>query len=366
MKQTNIPVMRPHLPPLEEYYREIQSVWDNHWLTNSGPKHTEFETQLKRYLSVDNIALFTNGHLALEAAIQALELTGEVITSPYTFASTTQAILHSGLTPVFCDISPDSYTMDPSKIEALITPRTSAILPIHVYGNVCDYEAIDSIAQKYGLKVIYDAAHAFGIRVNGKSIADLGDASMFSFHATKVFHSIEGGALVYRRPELEDILRSWKNFGIVDVERVERVATNAKMTEFQACMGLCNLRNLSQTMESRKKAVQRYRNHLGQHPGLLLSPEVPGVTYNYAYFAVQVIPEEFGESRDELAQKLESKGIQTRKYFYPLTSQLSIPGLKAQHTPIAEKVSSQILTLPLYTDIALEDVDKVCEAVLEK
>ena len=246
------------MPEFEEYIEEIRELWDTHWLTNMGSKHKSLESQLLDYLKVPNITLFTNGHLALECIIAALDLRGEVITTPFTFASTTHAIVRNGLKPVFCDINPYDYTIDVEKIESLITEKTSAIIPVHVYGNVCDIEAIDRIAKKHNLKVIYDAAHTFGVTVNGQGVGTFGDASMFSFHATKVFNTIEGGAVTYDDSSIKQVLNDLKNFGITGPETVEYVGGNAKMNEFQAAMGICNLRHVNGEIIKRKKVVERY------------------------------------------------------------------------------------------------------------
>lgn len=253
-----IQVTRSTLPDLEEYIEEIKDIWDTHWMTNMGVKHKQLEEDLYSYLNTPNISLFTNGHLALECAIAAFSLNGEVITTPFTFGSTTHAIVRNGLEPVFCDINPEDYTMDTDKLEGLITERTSAIIPVHVYGNVCNIDQIERIARKYNLKVIYDAAHAFGITVNGENVANFGDASMFSFHATKVFNTIEGGAVAYKDVKFSKILYDIKNFGIIGPESVEYIGGNAKMSEFKAAMGICNLRHVEREIEKRKKVVERY------------------------------------------------------------------------------------------------------------
>ncbi len=355
------------MPPLEDYINEISSIWETHWLTNFGPKHQELEKKLCDYLNVNNIALFTNGHLALEAALQVLGLSGEVITTPFTFASTTQAIMRAGLKPVFCDINPDNYTIDVEKIEALINENTSAILPVHVYGNICDWKRIDEIARKYQLKVIYDAAHAFGVEMKGRSVGSLGDVSMFSFHATKVFHTIEGGGLTYSDSNLNKEFAAWCKFGMYGKEDAEKPGTNAKMTEFQAAMGLCNLRYIDDQIEKRKVLVNRYKENLSDSPGINLCQEQQGIKHNYAYFPVLFDPVSFKRSRDEVADILSKNNIFARKYFYPLTSQFSVFRCKFSigDTPIAEKVADQILTLPLYTDLELHDVDMICKIILE-
>lgn len=355
-------VTQATLPSMNEYISEIQSIWDTHWLTNMGPKHKEFQARLQDYLQVDNIELLVNGHMALEMILQAMELEGEVITTPFTFASTTHAIIRNNLTPVFCDINPDDYTMDVSKIEELITDKTCAILPVHVYGNVCNVEEIDRIAKKHGLKVIYDAAHSFGETYKGKGIGNFGDASIFSFHATKVFNSIEGGAVCYHDTELGRKLYNLKNFGIRNAEEVESVGANAKMNEFCAAMGICNLRHIEMSIEKRKVIVKRYKDLLSKVPGVVLCQEQENVVSNYSYFPILIDPVVYGHDRDYVFEKLKEENIFTRKYFYPLTS--SFDCFKGQFdpekTPTALEVSKRVLTLPLYPDLSLEVVDRIC------
>ena len=361
-----INVTRSSLPAFEEYCDEIRSIWDSHWLTNMGEKHQQLEQALSAYLGIEHVTLLTNGHLALENVLEAMDVHGEVITSPYTFASTTHAIVRCGCTPVFCDIDPVSYTIDPEKIEALITDKTAAILPIHVYGSLCDTEAIDRIAKAHGLKVIYDAAHAFGVKKNGVSAACFGDASMFSFHATKVFNTIEGGAVCFADDALREELDDRKNFGIRDEETIAYVGGNAKMNEFQAAMGLCNLRHLDAELEKRRAVCERYRARLGGTPGLRLCEAQKDVTPNYAYFPVVFEPPLF--DRDRVKARLGEEGIYARKYFYPLTNDIAcyaaLPTAGAEKTPVAKYVSDHVLTLPLYADLALEEVDRICELVL--
>ena len=358
-----IQVTRSSMPEFEEYIEEIRELWDTHWLTNMGTKHKNLESQLLDYLNVPNITLFTNGHLALECIIAALDLRGEVITTPFTFASTTHAIVRNGLKPVFCDINPDDYTIDVEKIESLITEKTSAIIPVHVYGNVCDVEAIDRIAKKHNLKVIYDAAHTFGVTVNGQGIGTFGDASMFSFHATKVFNTIEGGAVTYNDSSIKQVLNDLKNFGITGPETVEYVGGNAKMNEFQAAMGICNLRHVNSEIIKRKKVVERYIENLKHITGIQLSKKQVDVESNYAYFPV--VFDGYKMTRDEVFEKLKDNDIVARKYFYPLTN--SFECYKDQYdvdeTPVAKYIAERVLTLPLYADLALEDVDRICEII---
>lgn len=362
-------VTRSSMPPMEEYIDEIKELWESHWLTNMGAKHQELQRKLIEYLGVEQIDLFTNGHMALELSLQALNLPrgSEVITTPFTFASTTHAIVRNGLEPVFCDINLDDFTMDVSKIEELITDRTSAIMPVHVYGNVCNVEEIERIAHKYGLKVIYDAAHTFGVKYKGKGIASFGDVSCFSFHATKVFNSIEGGAACFKDKDFGLDLYRLKNFGIRGPETVDGIGANAKMNEFCAAMGICNLRHVEEEIEKRKKVVECYREHLSGIDGIQLSPIQENVTQNYAYFPVVFEEKIFGTTRNEVADALEEQGIGARKYFYPLTNAFECFHGKydPNETPVALHMSKRVLTLPLYADLALDDVEKICEIILK-
>lgn len=361
-----INVTRPFLPSYEEYCKEIQDLWDSHWLTNVGSKHQQLQRALARYLGSEHLELVTNGHTALELTLQAFRLRGEVITTPFTFASTTQAIVRSGLTPVFCDIDPVTFTLDVTKTEQLITPRTCAILPVHVYGTVCEVTALEALAQSYGLKVIYDAAHAFGVQYLGKGIGSYGDASIFSFHATKVFHTIEGGGVCFRDPVLRDRLRKLRNFGFEGTGAVEEVGTNGKMDEFRAAMGLCNLRYIDQEWAKRTNVAARYRERFTGIPGVQLRPVQENVRPNEAYFPILFNRAQFGADRDEVAAALAEQGIVARRYFYPLTSAFScyagryVPG----DTPIAADISQRVLTLPLYGDLPLQQVDRICDIVL--
>lgn len=360
-------VTKSSLPPINEYIDEIRDIWDSHWLTNMGQKHKVFQEKLKEYMKVSNIELLVNGHMALEMTLQAMNLHGEVITTPFTFASTTHAIVRNGLEPVFCDIDAEDYTIDDTKIEALITDRTCAIMPVHVYGHVCHVEAIDRIAKKYGLKVIYDAAHTFGEVYNGRCVADYGDASCLSFHATKVFHSIEGGAVCYHDKEIGEIIYNLKNFGIHGPERVEAVGANAKMNEFAAAMGICNLRHLDEEIARRKQVAECYRERLNGVDGLRLSPVQAGLAENYAYFPVVFEEKEFGASRNEVFDALEKKDIIARKYFYPLTNTFECFHGKydMDETPVARHIAKRVLTLPLYADLSIPEVDNICEIILK-
>ena len=359
-------VTRSSMPELDEYIEEIKDLWDSHWLTNMGVKHKKFQKELCRYMGVEHIELLTNGHMALELTLQAMNLQGEVITTPFTFASTTHAIVRNGLEPVFCDIDPVTFTMDTDKLESLINDRTSAILPVHVYGNVCNVKEIERLAHKYELKVIYDACHTFGETYMGKGIAAFGDASCFSFHATKVFNTIEGGAVVFKEKRLGDILYDLKNFGIHGPEEVSAVGANAKMNEFCAAMGLCNLKYIETEIEKRKKVAERYDSHLADVEGIQLNADQPDLKRNYAYYPVIFEEKAFGASREEVFDKLAEQGIGTRKYFYPLTNTFSAFHRKYNvlETPVALHISKRVLTLPMYADLALKDVDRICDIIM--
>ena len=359
-----INVTRSSMPSFEEYCEKIKPIFESRWLTNAGPIHNEFQDKVKGYLGADNISLFTNGHLALCITLRALGLTGEVITTPFTFASTTHAIVDAGLTPVFCDVTPETYTIDADKIEALITDKTSAIMPVHVYGNVCDVDKIESIAKKHNLKVIYDAAHVFGVKVGDRGIGTYGDVSMFSFHATKVFHTIEGGCVTYNDASLESKITSIRNFGITSPESVDMTGTNAKMNEFQAAMGLCNLTHIDEELKKRSFAEECYRERLSGIDGIKLSPIQEGVTHNHAYFPV--VFDGYKYNRDEVADKLMAENIFARKYFYPITNEFSCYKDKFRgETPIAKKISENVLTLPMYAGLTKEDVNRICDIILK-
>ena len=366
---STINVTRSSLPPFEEFCDEIRQMWDSRWLTNMGAKHKQLQAQLESYFGTPHVTLYTNGHLALENAIAAMGLPagGEVITTPFTFVSTTHAIVRNGLTPVFCDINDRDYTMDVTCLESLISEKTVAILPVHVYGNLCDTDAIAAIAQKHGLKVIYDAAHAFGVTKNGVSAANFGDVSMFSFHATKVYHTIEGGCVCYREDSLEQVLNDMKNFGIRGSEACEYIGGNAKMNEFQAAMGICNLRHIHDQIQKRKAVAERYRVRLSGVPGIILCPAQPGVVSNYAYFPV--VFDGWKYTRDQIHEKLKQQDIVARKYFYPLTSDFGcyrdLPAAGGHKTPVAKRIAERVLTLPLYPDLSMEDVDRICDIILK-
>ena len=361
-----INVTRSSMPPFEEYCDEIREIWDSRWLTNMGKKHQALEQALRDYLGCAYLALCTNGHLALENLLEAFGLKGEVLTTPFTFASTTHAIVRCGCRPVFCDVDPVSFTLDPGELERRLTKDTVAIVPVHVYGNLCDVEAIADFSKRHGLPVIYDAAHAFGVFKDGVSSAAFGDAAMFSFHATKVFHSVEGGLAVCRDAATLQTLNDLKNFGIHSPEEVPFVGGNAKMNEFCAAMGLCNLRHLEGEIEKRRRVTERYRERLEGVPGLQLNPVQEGVKSNYAYFPV--VFDGYRYSRDEVFARLGEHGIVARKYFYPITNSFDCyrgrPGFDPDATPVARYMGERVLTLPLYADLASEDVDRICDIIL--
>ena len=365
----NILVTRSSMPSYEEYCEEIRKLWDSHWITNMGAEHKELQRQLEEYLQCPHVILYTNGHLALENVLAAMQFPegSEVITTPFTFASTTHAIVRNNLIPVFCDVREDNYTMDADKIEALITDKTAAILPVHVYGNICDVEQIQKIADRHHLKVIYDAAHAFAVKYKGISAANFGDASMFSFHATKVFNTIEGGAVCFSDDNLVSTMNDLKNFGIRGQESVVFVGGNAKMSEFQAAMGICNLRHLNEEIGKRKTVAERYTAHLNNIPGIRLIQPQQDVESNYAYFPV--VFDGFSLNRNEVFDKLKNQGIFARKYFYPLTNCFECyqdwPTAGAEKTPVAAYIAERVLTLPLYADLPLENVDRICNMILE-
>ena len=366
----SIYVTRSSMPSYEDYIKEIKPIFESHHLTNMGPVYKKLQHSLMDYLEVPQLSMFVNGHLALETVIQAMGLKntgGEVITTPFTFVSTVHAIARNGFKPVFCDINPDDYTIDTEKIESLITEKTVAIVPVHVYGTVCNVEAIDSIAKKYGLKVIYDAAHAFGVKYKGTGIGNFGDASMFSFHATKVFNTIEGGAVSFKDESLRNSLHSLKNFGIKNEECVDEIGGNAKMDEFRAAMGICNLKNIDSCISRRGEAFRRYNERLSGVKGIRLMKEQPDVTPNYAYYAVLFDHAEFGESRDDVYERLKQNDIYARKYFYPSINEMQCyAGENTEITPVAAKISRQVLTLPMYADLELEQVDRICDVILSK
>ncbi len=360
-----IMVTRSFLPPFDEYTNEIKKIWKTNWLTNQGPLHNEFNILIQEYLHVNNSTLFVNGHSALDVAIKALKLEGEVITTPFTFASTTHSIVMNGLKPVFCDINLENYTIDVNKIEELITNKTSAIIPVHVFGNPCNIKGIDEIAKKYNLKVIYDAAHVFGVEVDGVGIGSFGEVSMFSLHATKVFNSIEGGILTYNNDKYQKEFDLFKNFGITGPETVEAVGLNAKMNEFQAAMGIVNLRYIEKEIEDRKKIAEKYRECLSNIYGILYLNNKEKVKYNYAYFPILIDEKKYGINRDMLHEKLKEYNVYTRKYFYPLSNEFDCykNEYSSESTPNAKYVAERILVLPMYGQLTLESVEKICNLI---
>lgn len=364
-----INVTKSSMPDFDEYCNEIKDMWDTHWLTNMGIKHKKLQAELEKKLNIKNVTLYTNGHLALEGIWELYNFPkgSEVITTPFTFASTTHAIVRKGLVPIFCDVKIDDYTIDPSKIEELITDKTVAICPVHVYGNICDIDAIDQIAKKHNLKVVYDAAHAFGVKYRGISSANFGDISMFSFHATKVFNTIEGGALCYNDDSYVEKLNDLKNFGIHGPEVVSYIGGNAKMNEFQAAMGLCNLRHLDEEINKRKKVYEHYIERLKDVNGIKLNYIKDNVESNFAYFPV--IFDNYKYNRDGIAAKLLENGILARKYFFPITNTFDcykdLKTADVLKTPNAKYLGDRVLTLPMYADLTLEDVDKICDIILQ-
>ena len=365
MSEKNIYVTKPFLPPIDEYYTYLKRIWDSNILTNNGQLHQELEKELTEYLKCENITLLVNGHLALETALKMLTVSGEVITTPFTFASTIHSIINTGSQPIFCDIKPDDCTIDEEKIERLITNKTTAIVAVHVYGYPCNIEVIESIAKKHGLKVIYDAAHAFGVEYNGIPISNYGDVSMFSFHATKIFHSIEGGALIYKNTEYKKLFNLYKNFGISGPDNVNIVGTNAKMNEFQAAMGLTNLKHIGQIIERRSIITERYTQNLRNINGIKIINTQRATKKNHAYYPILVDELKYGHTRDELSSYLEANSIFARKYFYPIATNYQCFNDKYANcdVPVAEYTSQRILTLPLYTDLSLDDVDRICNLI---
>ena len=365
--EERILVTRTSMTDFYEYTNEIEKIWETHWLTNHGTIYEELKAELKEYLKVPEMDLLVNGHLALEIAIAVMNLSGEVITTPFTFASTTHAIVRNGLTPVFCDVK-ENGTIDEDKIESLITDKTSAIIPVHVYGQICNVERIQEIADKYHLKVIYDAAHAFGVTYKDKGIASYGDASMLSFHATKVFNAIEGGAVCFHDKEYKKKILDLSNFGIESEESVRIVGTNAKMNEFQAAMGVCNLRHVDGEIEKRKRVVEQYREELKEIDGISYFEEQKDVKSNYAYFPIIVDQEKYGMDRNQLADVLAAHNIFARKYFYPIVSDYECykDTYCSTDTPCAKRMGDSVLTLPMYADLGRENVERICRIIKEK
>ena len=363
-----ITVTKAYLPPYEEFAEAIKPLWDSHWITNMGIYHQQLEQELRCFLDVPFVSLMVNGHMSLEMAIQSFHFPegSEVITTPYTFISTTNAIVRNGLKPVFCDIKMSDYTIDEEKIEDLITERTVAILPVHVYGNICQVERIAEIAYKYGLKVIYDAAHAFAESYRGTGIGNFGDASIFSFHATKIFHTIEGGAVVMKDEALYEKLYNLKNFGIRGEELVIEVGANAKMNEMSAIMGLCNLKYIHEVIAARKERVEYYLRLLETWAGVICPSYRDDITYSYGYFPVLFVPEQCGVgARDQICEELKKKNIYCRKYFHPVTADQACFKNKYRDVGLrnARYVSENILVLPLYAELEFEKIDEIVETI---
>lgn len=359
-------VTRPFLPPLEEFSSGLEQIWESRWLTNNGPMVQRFAKELGYYLETDNLCLFNNGTLALQIALQGMNITGEVITTPFTFVATTHALFWNKIRPVFVDIEPDYYTLDPEKVEAAITPWTTAILAVHVYGFPCRLNALADIARKHNLKLIYDAAHVFGVKVGGIPIGHFGDLSMFSFHSTKLFHSIEGGALIFKESGLKSIFDYLKNFGFKNEVEVVMSGTNAKMNEMQALMGIQILKYIDEIIERRQAISNIYRQRLKEVPGIKLTPRLPStVNYNHAYMPIEVDQNKYGISRDALYEKLKEFNVFTRKYFYPLVCDYACYQCLSVKDPliVARRVAERILTLPIYDGLELSDVEKICEII---
>lgn len=360
-------VTQPSLPPLGEYVELLQDIWDRKWLTNNGYYHQQLESALAEYLGVKYVSLFCNGMIALQVGLQALKITGEVITTPYSFPATTHALWWSHCHPVFCDIDPVTCNLDPNKIESLVTPRTTAIFPVHVYGTPCDVEAIQKIADTYGLKIFYDAAHAFGVKMKGQSILNFGDLSMLSFHATKVFNTAEGGALIINDPKLKARIDYLKNFGFADETTVIAPGTNGKMNELQAALGVLQLKYVDKAIEKRLAIDNLYREKLAGIPGLHTLQPHPAATRNGAYFPIFIEESEFGMSRDALYQKLRDAGIYARRYFFPLISDFPmyrhIVSAESLRLPVSRIAAAQVLCLPLFENLEAEQSRRVIDVV---
>ena len=370
MDKKIITVTSPLLPSLNDFMPYLQDIWSRKWITNNGHYHQELEKALCEYLKVPYVSLFTNGTLPLITALQALRITGEVITTPYSFVATTHALWWNGIKPVFVDIEPSTGNIDPKKIEAAITPRTTAIMPVHVYGKPCDTVAIQEIADKYGLKVIYDAAHAFGVEVNGESILNAGDMATLSFHATKVYNTVEGGALVMHDAQTKKRIDYLKNFGFAGETEVVAPGINSKMDEVRAAYGLLNLKQVDAAIEARRRVAVRYREALRDVDGISFFDDMPGVKHNYSYFPIFVDAEKYGMTRDELYFKMKDKGVLGRRYFYPLISTFSTyRGLESAHPdnlPEAIRMAESVICLPMHHALTVEDVERVLEAIANK
>lgn len=359
-------VTRPFLPPIEEFAEGLQEIWDSHWLTNDGPVLQRFTRQLSHYFQTDNACLFANGTLALQIGLQGMGISGEVITTPFTFVATTHALFWNKIRPVFVDIEPDYYTLDPEKVEAAITPWTTAILAVHIFGYPANLHALADIARRHNLKLIYDAAHAFGVEVSGSSIAHFGDMSMFSFHATKLYHSLEGGLLTFKDSGLKSTFDYLKNFGFKSQVEVVMPGTNAKMNEMQALMGIHVLKYLDEIIEKSQQIDALYRKRLSTFPGIHIPPPLPeDIRYNYAYMPIEVDEKEFGMSRDALYEALKEFNIFSRRYFYPLICDFACYRNVSVADPLktARGVAERILILPIYYDLELDQVERICEVI---
>lgn len=360
-------VTQPALPPLEEFTDLLKQIWDNKILTNNGPFHKQFEKELADYLGVKYLSVFSNGTLALMTALQALRITGEVITTPFSFVATTHSLWWNNIKPVFADIEPDYFNLDPEKVEAAITPQTTAIMPVHVYGNPCNLEAFQRIADTYGLRLIYDAAHAFGVKVNGESVLNFGDLSVLSFHATKVFNTIEGGAIICHDEKTKQRIDYLKNFGFAGETTVIAPGINAKMNELQAAYGLLQLKYVDGHIAKRKAIADMYREQLKDVPGIRCLDDIEGVNHAYSYFPVLVNANEYGKTRDELYEALKRHNIFGRRYFYPLISQFpsyrGLPSAKAANLPVAENVAEQVICLPIYHDLNTETISLIVNII---
>jgi dTDP-4-amino-4,6-dideoxygalactose transaminase len=364
-KNKSIYITQPTLPPLEKLIDHLEKIWESKWITNNGEYHQKFEEALCDFLNMTNCSLFTNGTLALIVGLKALGIKGEVITTPFSFVATTHALLWNGLKPVFCDIEENTCNIDPEKIESLITPKTSAILPVHVYGNPCNVERIKELSNEYGLKIIYDAAHAFNTKINGKTILNYGNMSVLSFHATKVFNTIEGGAVITNDEKLKKQLDHLKNFGFVDKETVTATGINARMDELRAVYGLLELEIIEKESKKRKKVADQYRTNLKNIEGLKLLEEIEGVTHYNPYFPIFIDSNSYGKSRDQVFEELKKYNIYARKYFYPLINKFipyrNLPSASYNNLLTAEKIARQVLCLPIYGDLKIETIDYICE-----
>ncbi len=369
MTNSTITVTSPLLPDLKEFETLLEDIWQRKWITNNGYYHKELEKALAEYLKVPYISLFTNGTLPLITALQALRITGEVITTPYSFVATTHALWWNGIKPVFVDIEPETGNLDPNKIEAAITPKTTAIMPVHVYGKPCKTKEIQEIADKYGLKVIYDAAHAFGVEVDGESILNEGDISTLSFHATKVYNTVEGGAMVMHDEKTKKRIDYLKNFGFAGETEVIAPGINSKMDEIRAAYGLINLKQVDAAIESRRQTAIKYRNALRNVEGITFFNDMSGVKHNYSYFPIFVDAQKFGMTRDELYAKMKNRNVLGRRYFYPLISTFStyrgLESAKPENLPVAHKMAEEVICLPMYAGLTDEDVERVIDSVIE-